>query len=115
MSWTANSLGLLAPSPPAPSAQDVAVLIRSDDPAFGRNRVDDPYAVLVEQRVELLTECAEVANLHLDQLAVRTDQVDHEPSHRHLDAVARLRQQRLHGSVERPLTHHPDRRHGRRG
>jgi hypothetical protein len=105
MSWTANSLGLLAPSPPAPSAQDAAVLIRSDD----------PYAVLVEQRVELLTECAEVANLHLDQLAVRTDQVDHEPSHRHLDAVARLRQQRLHGSVERPLTHHPDRRHGRRG
>jgi hypothetical protein len=91
------------------------VLVDPDDPALGRHRVDDPDAVLVEQRVELPAERAEAACLHLDQFAVGTDEVDHEPSHRHLEAVARLRQRRLDRSVQRAFTHHPDARHGRRG
>ena len=71
----------------------------------------DPDAVLVEQGVELLAERAERARLHLDQLAVGTHEVDHEPPDRDLQAVARLGQQRLHRGVKRTLTHHPDGRH----
>ena len=91
------------------------MLIDPDDPALGRDRVDDPDAVLVEQRVELGAERAEAARLHLDQLAVGADEVDHEPSNRHLEAVARLRQHSLDRGVQRAFTHHPDTRHGRRG
>ena len=87
------------------------MLIDPDDPALGRNRVHDPDAVLVEQRVEFLAEGAEACRLHFDQLAVGADEVDHEPSDRHLEAVARLRQRRLHRGVQRALTHHPDARH----
>jgi hypothetical protein len=60
-------------------------------------------------RASASAECAEAARLHLDQLAVRADHVDDEPSHRHLEAIAGLRQQLLHRGMERALTHHPDR------
>ena len=54
--------------------------------------------------VELHAERTEATRLHLDQLAVGTDEVDDEPAHRHLQAVARLGQQRLHGRVKWTLT-----------
>lgn len=95
----------------APGTEHLPVLVDANDPALGRDRVDDPDAVLVEQRVELVGERTETPGLHLDQLAVSTDEVDHEPSHRHLQAVARLGQQSLHRGVKRTLTHHPDTRH----
>ena len=96
-------------------AEHLAVLIDPDDSALGGNRVDDPHAVLVEQRVELLAECGEASRLHLDQLAVGANEVDHEPSYWHLEAVAGLRQRRLYRGVQRALTQHADTRHGRRG
>ena len=86
------------------------MLVDPNDPALGRDGVHDPDPVLVEQGVELVAERAEAARLHLDQLAVGTHEVDHEPSHRHLQAVARLGQQRLHRGVKRTLTQHPDTR-----
>ena len=95
-------------------AEHLAVLIDADDPALGRDRVDDPDPVLVEQCVELGSERAEAPCLHLDQLAVGADEVDHEPSDRHLESVARLRERRLDRGVQRALTHHPDTRHDRR-
>ena len=92
-------------------AEHLAVLVDPNDPPLGRDRVHDPHPVFVEQRVELPAERAEPSGLHLDQLTVGTDEVDHESTHRHLDAVARLGQQRLHRGVERTLTHNPDGRH----
>ena len=98
-----------------PRGQHLAVLVDAHDPALGRDRVHDPDAVIVQQRVELLAERAEPAGLHLDQLPVRADQVDHEPPHRDLETVARLREQLLHGGMERTLAHHPDIGHERTG
>jgi hypothetical protein len=51
------------------------------------------------------------ARLHLDELAIRTNQIDHEPVDRHLQPVTRLRQYRLDRSMQRPFAHHPDVRH----
>jgi hypothetical protein len=56
-----------------------------------------------------LAECAEAFRLHLDELAVRADQVDHERSDRHLEAAAGLRKQRLDRGVKRAFTHHANR------
>jgi len=77
--------------------------------------VHDPDPVIVEQRVELPAERTEATRLHLDQLAVGTDEVDDEPAHRHLQAVARLGQQRLDRGVKRTLTQDPDARHDATG
>ena len=98
-----------------PGTDHLAVLVDPNNPALGRDRVHDPNAVLVKQRVELGAERTETPRLHLDQLAVGTDEVDHEPPHRHLQTVARLGQQSLHRGVKRPLAHHPDTRHGGTG
>lgn len=70
--------------------EHLAVLVDPNDPALGRDRVHDPDAVLVKQRVELVADPTETPRMHLDQLSVSTDEVAHEPSHRHLQAVARL-------------------------
>ena len=85
------------------------MLVNAHDPALGGDRVDDPHAVQVEQRVELLAECAEALRLYLDELAVRAHQVDHERSDRHLEAVAWLRKQRFDRGVQRAFTHHANR------
>ena len=84
------------------------MLVDPNDPSLGRDRVHDPDAVLVKQHVELFAERAEPPRLHLDQLSVSTDEVNHEPSHRHLKAVARFGEQRLNRRVKRALTQHPD-------
>ena len=51
--------------------------------------------MLVEQRVELGAERSKAAGLHLHQLAVGADDVDHEPADRYLQPVARRGQYRL--------------------
>ena len=94
-------------------AEYLAVLIDPDDPTLGRDRVHDPHTVLVQQRVELVAERPEASGLDFDQLAVGTEEVDHEPADRRLEAVARLGQQRLYGSMKRALAQHPDARHDR--
>ena len=66
-------------------------------------------------RVELPAERAEAPCLHLDQLTVRADEVDHEPPDWHLQAVTRSRQSLLDRGVQRTFTHHADTRHARRG
>ncbi len=96
-------------------AQHLAVLVDAHDPALGRDRVHDPDAVIVQQRVELLPERAEPAGLHLDQLPVRADQVDHErPTGTSRDGrpAPRATPSRQH---ERALAHHPDVGHERTG
>ena len=75
----------------------------------------DPHAVVVQQRVELPAQRTEVAGLDLDELAVGSDDVDDEPAHRHLEPIARLGEQLLHGGVERALAQDADGRHGREG
>jgi hypothetical protein len=87
------------------------VCIDPDDPTLGRDRVHDPHPVLVQQRVELAAERPEASRLDFDKLPVGTDEVDHEPTHRYLEAIARLGQHRLDGGMKRTLAQHPDARH----
>jgi hypothetical protein len=94
------------------AGEHLAVLVDPDDPSLGGDGVHDSDAVLVEQRVELLAERAEPARLDLDQLAVGADEVHHESTDGHLEAVTRLREQGLHGGVQRTFAHDADARHG---
>jgi hypothetical protein len=87
------------------------VLIDADDPPLCRDWVHDPNPVLVKQRIELGAERAEAAGLHLNELSIGADDVDHEASDWHLQTVTWLRQHRLERSVERSLADHPDARH----
>ncbi|HEY3944558.1 MAG TPA: hypothetical protein VGL78_04970 [Solirubrobacteraceae bacterium] len=66
--------------------------VEARDPTFSRHRVHDAKPVLVKQRVELRAQGSKAARLHLDELAIRTNQIDHEPVERHLQPVARFRQ-----------------------
>lgn len=72
----------------------------------------DPKPVLIEQPVKLRPQRRETARLHLDQLAVRTNQIDHETTDRDLQPVPGARQHRLDRSMQRTLAQHPDARHG---
>jgi hypothetical protein len=88
------------------------VLVHADYAPFGRHRVDDPKPVLIQQRIKLRPQRREATGLHLDQLAICTNQIDHETTDRYLEPVSRACQQGLDGSVQRTLAHHPDIRHG---
>ena len=92
--------------------RNLAVLVDAHDPTFSRDRVHDTDTMLVKQRIELPAQGREAARLHLDQLAISTNQVDHEPADRHLKPVTRLRQHRFDRTMQRPFALHPDARHG---
>ena len=62
----------------ATNRHDLAVLVDADDPTFSRDRVHDANTMLIKQRIELPAQGREAARLHLDQLAIGTNQVDHE-------------------------------------
>ena len=95
----------------ATDRDDLAVLVDSHDPPLERDRVHDPDAVLVQQRVELRPERAEPAGLHFNELSVGSDEIDHEPAHSDLLPVARDGQHRLQLSVQRSLAQHADAGH----
>jgi hypothetical protein len=71
----------------------------------------NPDPMLVKQRVELRAQRTKSTGLHFDQLTVGADDIDYEPSDRHLEAVTRRRQHRFDGGVERSLPQHADTRH----
>lgn len=81
--------------------------VEAHDPTFSRQRVHDAKPVLVKQRVKLRAQGAKAARLHFDELAIGTNQIDHEPADRHLQPVTRLRQYRLDRSLQRPFAHDP--------
>jgi hypothetical protein len=99
------------PSRRATNRSDLAILVDADNSPFGRHGVHDPKTVLVEQRIELRRQRCETTRLHLDQLAVRTNQIDDETIDRHLQPVTWARQHLLDRSVQRTLAQHPDVRH----
>jgi hypothetical protein len=49
-----------------------------------------PKPVLVKQRVKLGTQGRKTPGLRLDELAIGTNEIDHEATDRHLQAVSRL-------------------------
>ena len=83
--------------------RSLAVPVEAHDPTFSRHRVHEAKPVLVRRRVELGAQGAKAARLLLDELAIRTNQIDHERVERHLQPVTRLRQYRLDRSMQRPL------------
>jgi hypothetical protein len=96
-------------------AEHLAILIEPNDPALGRDRVHNPDAVPVEQRLELAAERAEApVCTAASSPSARTSSITNRPTGTSR-SVARLGQQRLHRGVKRALTHHPDARHGATG
>ncbi len=85
--------------------------VDADDPPLGRHRMDDAEPMLVEQRVELGAKGRERARLHLDELAVGADEIDHEPAEGDLEPITRTRHELLDRGVQRALAQHPDARH----
>ena len=80
----------------------LTLLVDTDDPPRGRDRMHDPDPMLVKQRVELGAQRTKTAGLHFHQLTVGADDVDHVPPDRHLTSVPRRGQYRLDGRVQRP-------------
>jgi hypothetical protein len=67
--------------------------------------------MLIQQRIELGTQRAEAADLHLDELSTRADDIDHELTDRHLQSVTRPRQPRFQRGMQLPLAQYADARH----
>ena len=65
-------------------------------------------SMLVEQRVELSAKGGEEARLHLDELAIGTNEIDHKAAKRNLEAITRPCKDRLNRRVQRTLTDHAD-------
>ncbi len=96
----------------APNGRNLTIVVDAHNAPLGRYWMDDPKPVPVEQRVKLRPQRRETTRLHLDQLAVRTNQIDHKTTDRQLEPVPRPRQHRLDRSMQRTLAQHPDVRHG---
>jgi hypothetical protein len=75
------------------------MLVDTHDPTVSRDWVHNPNSMPIEKRIELGTQSAKAARLDFDQLAIRTDQVDHESADGYLQPVPRLRQYRLDRGV----------------
>jgi len=68
------------------------MLIDAHNPTLRRDRVHDPKAILVEERIELWAQRREASGLDLDQLAIGTHKINHKPLNRHLEPIAGLSQ-----------------------
>jgi hypothetical protein len=82
--------------------------VDTHDPTFGRDRMNDPNAILIEERVELRAQRAKGARLHLDKLAIGPNKIDHESTNRNLQTVTGLSQHRFDRSMQRALAQHSD-------
>jgi hypothetical protein len=87
---------------------DLAGRVDAHDPPLCGERMHDAKPMLVQQRVELSAKGAEAARLHLDELAVSTNEIDHEPAQRNLEPITRPRKDRLDRCVQRTFTDHAD-------
>ena len=88
--------------------RDLAVPVDADDPALRRDGMHDTKTMLIKQRIELSAQSAEPAGLHLDEFAISTNEMDHEPAKRRLNAIARSRKEGLDRRVQRTFPDHPD-------
>ena len=91
-----------------PGGEHEAVGVDANDPTLRGDRVDDPEAVLIQERVELGRQRAKATRLHLDQLAVGAHEVDDVAPDLDLEAIPGARQGALEGGVQRTFAQHPD-------
>ncbi len=68
----------------AAKRDDLAPFIDPHNSPLRRYRVHDPKPVLIKQRIELGTQRRETPRLHLDELAIHTNEIDHEATNRYL-------------------------------
>ena len=94
--------------------RNLAVLVDAHDPTFTRYRVHQCEAGAGRAAHQALCPKRRAARVHLDELAICANQVDHEPADRRLRADTRSRQYRCHRSMQRPFANHPDAQHGAR-